>query len=101
MIDTQRLRDLADALQGCEWEVPLGSEQLCRDAVDELESARQRISALEAALRAVSTLIDESRGVYGLHLNGDRSPWDELLEGGRYEEWLLDYSVGMKAMEGK
>ena len=30
-------------------------------------------------------LIEESSGVYGLHLNGDVSPWDELLPQGRFE----------------
>lgn len=45
-IDPQRLRDLADALQGCEWEVPLGSEQLCRDAAEEIE--KNRAIALDA-----------------------------------------------------
>lgn len=33
----------------------------------------------------VDGLIGESGGVYGLHLNGDPSPWDELLPGGRFE----------------
>ena len=33
----------------------------------------------------IDGLIGESTGVYGLHLNGDPSPWDELTEGGRFE----------------
>lgn len=42
-------------------------------------------------------LVAESGGVFGLHLNGDPSPWDEILEGGKFErlkslntatEWL-------------
>lgn len=33
----------------------------------------------------IDGLIAESSGVYGLHLNGDPAPWDELVEGGRFE----------------
>lgn len=33
----------------------------------------------------IEDLIGESRGVYGLHLNGDVAPWDELEPGGRFE----------------
>lgn len=44
--DPQRLRDLADTLDSCEWEHPLGSAQLCRDAAAELE--QNRAAALEA-----------------------------------------------------
>ena len=42
---------------------------------------------LREALGEVSALIDESGGVYGLHLNGDLAPWGELLQGGRFE-WI-------------
>ena len=37
------------------------------------------------ALGEVQDLISESHGVYGLHLNGDESPWSELEQGGRFE----------------
>ena len=30
-------------------------------------------------------LVAETSGVYGLHLNGAPSPWEEILEGGRFE----------------
>lgn len=46
-------------------------------------------------LRAVQELIDESKGVAGLHLNGDVADWDELLAGGRFEEWLRDFSAAL------
>lgn len=39
----------------------------------------------KTALDEVQRLIEESRGVYGLHLNGDESPWSELEQGGRFE----------------
>jgi hypothetical protein len=35
-------------------------------------------------------LVENSGGVFGLHLNGDLSPWPELLRGGQFEEWLAD-----------
>ena len=60
-------------------------------------SLRRRVGQLEAGLNAVQGLIDESGGVYGLHDNGDSSPWDELLAGGRFECWLIDFC---KAQEG-
>lgn len=50
------------------------------------------IKKLIAGLHAVRGLINESEGVYGLHLNGDVSPWAELEQGGRYEEWLRDFN---------
>ena len=37
------------------------------------------------ALTEVQDLIGESSGVYGLHLNGDESPWSEVEQGGRFE----------------
>jgi hypothetical protein len=32
--------------------------------------------------------MEESAGVYGLHLNGDMAPWGDLEEGGRFERLL-------------
>uniref|UniRef100_A0A6H1Z8N2 Uncharacterized protein n=1 Tax=viral metagenome TaxID=1070528 RepID=A0A6H1Z8N2_9ZZZZ len=58
--------------------------------VEELEAQN---AVMREAINAVAGLIDESRGVYGLHLDGDTSPWDELLAGGRFEEWLVDLSA--------
>ena len=46
------------------------------------------IEILRAGIVAVGDLIDQSRGVVGLHLNGDVATWTELLTGGRMEEWL-------------
>lgn len=37
-------------------------------------------------------LQQSSDGVSGLHLNGDLATWDELMEGGRFEEWLLPFT---------
>jgi predicted Rdx family selenoprotein len=51
--------------------------------------ASELLEAAEAVLSDIDALIAESEGVYGLHGNGDLAPWDELTEGGPYEEWLI------------
>lgn len=43
------------------------------------------LAQLKGLLSDIEGLMGESSGVYGLHLNGDVSPWDELDEGGRFE----------------
>ena len=57
-----------------------------------LEPSAARELALEEAARKllhdIDDLVAHSDGVFGLHQNGDNSPWDELLEGGRFEGWL-------------
>lgn len=54
-----------------------------------LEAERDALAAqvqeMREALEEVQSLISESSGVYGLHLNGDSSPWSELEQGGRFE----------------
>jgi hypothetical protein len=43
------------------------------------------LSVLDAVVGEIIGLIEESTGVYGLHLNGDNAPWGELENGGRFE----------------
>ena len=57
-----------------------------------IESLRQQLAAAlaaceakDVALQEVVDLIGESSGIYGLHLNGDNSPWEEIEQGGRFE----------------
>lgn len=50
------------------------------------------IAILSRAVHSMAILMDESRGVVGLHQNGDVAPWGELLRGGRFESWLEDVS---------
>ena len=61
----------------------------------------REIARLKAGVTAVQSLINESQGVAGLHLNGDLAPWDELLAGGRFEEWLRDFSEAARAAGGE
>lgn len=51
----------------------------------------QEQQTLILGVLAVLDLIEESRGVEGLHLNGDVAPWDELRTGGRFNEWLYKF----------
>mgnify|MGYP001007148592 FL=1 len=48
-------------------------------------------------LEAVESLMNESHGVGGLHLNGDFAPWSELRTGGRFEEWLIAFDDALNA----
>lgn len=63
------------------------------DALIAIEERRHII--LVEGLLAVEALINESRGVFGLHLNGDSSPWDELRTGGRFEGWLSKFDEAL------
>ena len=59
----------------------------------------ERVRELESGIAAVQEVIDRSYGVSGLHLNGNVAPWMDLLEGGRYESWLLDFSVALNGIK--
>ena len=50
--------------------------------VKQLQAEIDRLRALEDEL---ATLIDESHGVSGYHLNGHIAAWKDLLPGGRFE----------------
>lgn len=59
------------------------------------EVLRADLARKDEALRAVEALIAESRGVIGLHLNGDEAAWESLRTGGRLEEWLLAFDAAL------
>jgi hypothetical protein len=67
-----------------------GLAAYCRELERELAVARK-------GLEAVASLMDESSGVGGLHLNGDFAPWSELRTGGRFEEWLVAFDDALNA----
>jgi len=51
---------------------------------------RQELTELLTNLvQSLDDLITSSDGVAGLHLNGNIAHWESLLEGGRFEGWLL------------
>lgn len=62
---------------------------------EQLAECQAREKVLREALDVVAALIAETSGVVGLHLNGDFSPWSDLLEGGRFEEWLVGFSEAL------
>lgn len=69
---------------------------------EELTTAHAAIEAAKVALNEVVDLIGESSGVYGLHLNGDLSPWSELEAGGRFERLTIlgDALAQLNALDG-
>lgn len=65
-----------------------------------LELARtleRELAVARNGLEAVESLINESNGVGGLHLNGDFAPWSDLRTGGRFEEWLVAFDDALNA----
>ena len=59
----------------------------------------KQTAVLWKAVRAMQDLIDQSQGVYGLHLNGDGAPWATLRKGGQFEEWLLDFDDALESAD--
>ena len=59
---------------------------------------QQKIEAAKKGLRDIAELMGSSDGIYGLHRNGDPSPWSELREGGEFEKWLHDFEVACSAL---
>ena len=74
--------------------IPFGHHMnLAADEITRLQAQLNEASEkLNKVVHCVSDLIDNSDGVYGLHLNGDPSPWNSLLKGGRDEGWMIDFS---------
>lgn len=56
------------------------------------EHLSEVLDALEELISSLDSLILQSDGVFGLHLNGDLAPWVDLLKGGSHEDWLKSLS---------
>ena len=65
--------------------VQLGSEQRSAELTRLRQLNAELVEGLTALVNDVRGLVSESNGVYGLHLNGDVSPWPELLPDGEFE----------------
>ena len=65
------------------------------------EAREEGIEEMRPGIQAVENLIASSGGVAGLHLNGDIAPWSDLLTGGRYEEWLIDFDRAVEWLKEK
>lgn len=63
-----------------------------RLSVEEKDSL---LSLLIFGVRDMEAMMGESRGVCGLHLNGDDAEWSSLVTGGRFEEWLHRWNQGV------
>jgi len=70
-------------------------ESISDAMADEVLRLRAELNVARVGLMAVEDLIDESKGVYGLHLNGDPVPWSEIRGHGRLCEWLEDYDAAV------
>ncbi len=68
------------------------------ELISEKELDLKQNLQLKSGIKAIRSLINDSEGVQGLHLNGDLAPWDELEQGGRFEDWLGDFNIAENAI---
>ena len=57
------------------------------------------VARMRDGIEAVRMLIDESRGVSGLHLSGEIALWETLETGGQFEEWLKKFNDAEQALK--
>lgn len=55
------------------------------------EYVAKLLNTMWVCVNDLEDLMSQSDGVYGLHLNGDVSPWDELTN----NEWLESYAAAI------
>lgn len=67
-------------------------EEINVSLFDEVKALQAENAILKRGIKSVRDLMSESDGVAGLHQNGDLAKWDDLLAGGKDEEWLIDFS---------
>ena len=67
------------------------------EVIEQLEQQNAELVAhCESLTNDLVTLIGNSTGVCGLHLNGDIAEWSEIMDGGRCEGWLSSLSQTQK-----
>ena len=66
-------------------------------AIEVCGQLERELAVARKGLEVVESLMNESHGVGGLHLNGDFAPWSELRTGGRFEEWLIAFDDALNA----
>ena len=66
-------------------------------AVEVCGGLERELAVARKGLEAVESLMNESHGVGGLHMNGDFAPWNELRTGGRFENWLVAFDDALNA----
>jgi hypothetical protein len=72
-----------------------------KECAEILKLSQADRDVMRAGLLAIESLIHESTGVAGLHLNGDLAPWNELRTGGRFEDWLEPLDRALKLCQPK
>ena len=60
---------------------------------EQIKALQKRVKAADKLADDIESIVSYSEGVAGLHLNGDIAPWDSLLVGGDFEEWLASLSA--------
>ena len=97
----RELNAALDALYAAQQELATWKSVFPDIAPDSVLPDRSLLVAANAQLRdgilAVEALINNSRGVDGLHRNGDVALWAELRRGGRFEEWLHAFDTAIDA----
>ena len=74
-------------------------EDVDEEIIKKGELLKEMAEALDKSIRSVSELIGFSRGVDGLHLNGDIAEWDSLRTGGSYEGWLIEFDEAASLLQ--
>ena len=65
-----------------------------------IEIDESDLSNIVAGIKAIRTLMSESHGVDGLHLDGDDViKWDSLERGGRFPEWMIMFNFAEDAIK--
>lgn len=80
VVDHEPFWEIHDNTKG----LVLGEIVLKSDA----EYVAKLLNTMWVCVNDLEDLMSQSDGVYGLHLNGDVSPWDELTN----NEWLENYA---------
>jgi len=73
-------------------------ERPTKKAVQYRKQRDKLLAALEGLAGDINSLIHESSGVAGLHLNDDLAPWHELEAGGRFER-LTHLPIAIEEIE--
>lgn len=68
-----------------------GAIEIIEHQLAKIERLTAENARLQRIVQDFDNLIGSSGGVYGLHLNGDPAPWSEIMPGGRFEDWLINY----------
>jgi len=93
----ERISSVADAMSADGWQ----AGHMLRQLLEENDELQKQRDSLLGGIQAVESLISESTGVMGLHLNGDVAQWDELRTGGQFESWLIAFDEALSTSEKK